>query len=225
MVPFSPSHLPDESAAFILRGWRISKKFIHLGRRLGFKSELFEHFPESGAALGRDLKDLVLQARKGDAKAIRALVEATQGRLFKFCLVLTGDPVRAEDLAQEGYLKALAGLHQLKNPDVFMDWLFRVTKNVFIDDVRKRREELADSQTLEQASDEISGKKSDVNAALDVHRVLSQFEAEDRVLLVLVDMESYSYREAAEILGLTEDAVRSRLFRIRKVFVEKWGKS
>lgn len=161
----------------------------------------------------------MLKARGGDAGAVRDLVEATQSRLFKFCLVLTGDRIRAEDLAQEGYLRALGSLGQLKNPEAFMDWLFRVTKNLFIDEVRKRREELADSQTLDQASEE----KTDVNAILDVHRVLSQFEAEDRVLLVLVDMENYSYREAADALGLSEDAVRSRLFRIRKLFVEKWG--
>ncbi len=57
-----------------------------------------------------------------------------------------------------------------------------------------------------------------------MQKVLSQFEPEERYLLILVEVEGRSYKEAADILEVSEDAVRSRLFRLRQSFLEKWQK-
>lgn len=171
--------------------------------------------------MGRILdKRLVEEARAGDAKALRALVEATQSRLYRFCLVLCGDAIRAEDLAQEAYIKAFDNLASLKNPDAFIDWLFRLTRHLFIDQTRKT------SESLLAAEDGDLGPEIPVAASISeayaVHEALSQFEPEDRVLLMLVDLEGYTYAEAAQHLGTSEDAVRSKLFRLRQEFVKKW---
>lgn len=166
--------------------------------------------------MGRPLgKDLIDAAKAGDTKAWRELIEATQNRLYKFCLVLCGDPVRAEDLCQDAFLKTFDKLSKLENPDSFVDWLFRMTKNLYIDGLRSRRE------TEPLPDDEVQSHPQ-LAEHLAVHETLSQFEPEDRYLLLLVDMEEYSYREAADVLGITEDSVRSRLFRLRKAFVEKF---
>lgn len=167
--------------------------------------------------MGRPIGELVRAVTAGDKAAARELVEKTQKRLFKFCLVLCGDAVRAEDLAQEAFLKALSSLQKLKNPDAFPDWLFRITRHLYIDEVRKQREVGGDA-------DEVQAPAPELLDIVAVHQTLSQFEAEDRWLLALVDMENYSYREAAEILGISEDAVRTRIFRIRKAFIEKYKK-
>jgi len=165
--------------------------------------------------VGHVLKDLVEAAQAGDKKALRDLIDATQGRLYKFCFVLCGDPVRAEDLCQEAYLKVFNSLSKLTKPESFFDWLFRITRHLYIDQIRATREQA----TAELPEASVSGEQAE---ALAVHQTLSQFEPEDRWLLVLVDMEQYTYAEAAEMMGLSEAAVRSRLFRIRKIFVEKW---
>lgn len=170
--------------------------------------------------MGSILKDLVAKAAAGDKAAVRELVEATQARLFKFCLVLTGDKSRAEDLSQDAYLKALESLSSLKEHGAFIDWLFRVTKNLYIDQMRRRREQSATPESL----NEIAAESPELAEVIAVHRVLSQFEPQDRFLLVLVDMEDYSYKDASASLGISEDAVRSRLFRLRKEFVEKFKK-
>jgi RNA polymerase sigma-70 factor (ECF subfamily) len=169
--------------------------------------------------LGRDLKQLVREAADGDGKAMRELIESVQGRLYKFCLVLCGDAVKAEDLCQEALIKTMDSLKKLKEPAAFIDWLFRLTRNIYIDDVRKKREESVENEEL----DSRPAETPEITEVLAVNRVLSHFEPEDRVLLVLVDMENYSYSDAAAHLGITEAAVRSRLFRIRKEFVEKWN--
>ncbi len=168
--------------------------------------------------MGRPLKELVEAAAAGDAHAVRELIQATEKRLFSFCLVLCGDVSRAEDLAQEAFLKVLTNLKSLKKPEAFIDWLFRVTRHLYIDQIRKHKDSTSDLDNLVAESPETA----DIIA---VHQTLSQFEPEDRWLLVLVDMENYSYKEAADVLGISEDTVRTRLFRLRKAFIEKFSKA
>ncbi len=168
--------------------------------------------------MGRLLKELVEAAAAGDAQAVRELVESTQKRLFNFCLVLCGDPARAEDLTQEAFLKVLTNLKSLKKPEAFIDWLFRVTRHLYIDQIRKHKDSTSDL-------DDLPAENPETADIIAVHQTLSQFEPEDRWLLVLVDMENYSYKEAADVLGISEDAVRTRLFRLRKAFIEKFNKA
>jgi RNA polymerase sigma-70 factor (ECF subfamily) len=166
--------------------------------------------------MGRVLnQELIEAAKRGDQKALRALVEATQSRLFRFSLVLCGNAARAEDLCQDVYIKMFDNLAKVDQPEAFMSWLFRLTRNLYIDQTRKWSEEPASVEAPETAAPE--------NAEyFAVHEILSRFEPDDRWLLTLVDMEGYSYREAGDLLGVSEDTVRSRLFRLRKEFLEKW---
>lgn len=161
---------------------------------------------------------MVEAAKAGDSTAWRELIEATQNRLYRFCIVLCGDPVRAEDLCQEAYLKTFDKLSKLDKPAAFLDWLFRMTRNLYIDQVRSRSKEV-----LEEPGEEGEGAPAALAEHLAVHETLSQFEPEDRYLLLLIDMEEYSYKEAGAVLGISEDAVRSRVFRLRQEFLKKWG--
>lgn len=159
---------------------------------------------------------LIEAAKSGDRHAWKELIEATQSRLFRFCLVLCGDPAQAEDLCQQAYLKVYTNLSKLQKNESFMDWLFRSTRNLYIDAVRAKRE-----QSTEILEDMAAG--GEFSQHLEVHQILSHFKPEDRLLLVLVDMEEHSYKDAGLILGISEDAVRSRVFRLRKEFLEKWN--
>lgn len=162
-------------------------------------------------------KALIERAQAGDREALRQLIEATQTRLYRFCLVICGDAARAEDLAQEAYLKVFDNLSKIAKPEAFMDWLFRTTRNLHIDQMRRHTETPIAPEDMEERE-----AHSSTSEDLAVHEVLSQFEPDDRWLILLIDMENYSYFEAAEHLGLSEDAVRSRIFRLRKEFIEKW---
>lgn len=171
---------------------------------------------------GADLSAIIVAAKAGDQKAFGQLIEATQNRLFRFCVTLTADKSLAEDLCQEAYLKVFSRLGDLEKPDAFIDWLFRITKNIFLDQMRSpvAKETSLDEQTLEMQRAE----DRDWAEILSIHQAMSQFEPEDRWLLMLVDLEERSYSEAGDIMGISEDAVRSRLFRLRKIFLEKWNK-
>lgn len=165
--------------------------------------------------MGRSLKQLVEAAANGDKSAQRDLIESTYRRVFRFALTLCGDKVRAEDLTQEAYLKALNHLTKIEKTEAFIDWLFRVTRHLFIDEIRRQK------NTVLEAAPE-AAVNPELTQILAVHATLAQFEAEDRWLLLLVDLENYSYRDAAKMLEVSEATVRSRLFRLRKNFVEKW---
>lgn len=160
---------------------------------------------------------------KGDQQAFGTLIGLTQHRLFKFCLYLCGDRVVAEDLCQEAYLRAYNRMDSLTKAESFLDWLFRIAKNLFIDHLRsgQSRESELDEEQLES----LGAETSDLSEILAVHKSLAQFETDDRYLLLLVDYEGRTYQEAAEMMGISEDAVRSRLFRLRQAFLEKWNKA
>jgi RNA polymerase sigma factor (sigma-70 family) len=172
-----------------------------------------------------DWAKLVVAAQRGDASALSQLVEAAQPRLYRFCFYLCGNAPRAEDLCQEAFVKALNNLKKVKEPARFISWLFKATKNHFLDDVKAARNR--ESESID-GSDEEGGSPMPHADALKiepeqegltaVHEALSKLDKDDRMILLLIDMEERSYQEAAEIIGISEAAVRSRLHRARKAF-------
>ncbi len=181
------------------------------------------HKKPDGVTEEQEAINLLAEAAcSGDQKAFGLLIEKTQARLFRFTLALCGNRQLAEDLCQEAYLKAFSRLSTLENGKAFLDWLFQITKNQYLDHVRSKASRTVSTED-EPIADE-STSSADFAEALAVHEALSQFEPEDRWLLLLVDLEERTYREAAEQLSITEDAVRTRLFRLRKEFLQKWKK-
>lgn len=169
-----------------------------------------------------DLAALAKKIKSGDKEAFARLIELTQNRLLRFTLALTGDRALAEDLCQETYVKAYTAIRSLEKNEALMDWLFKIVKNLHLDFVRARGNQNA---SLEDANlDAVCADSADQAQLIAVHRALSQFEPEDRHLLLLIDLEERSYAEAGHILGISEDAVRTRVFRLRKRFVEIFKK-
>ena len=74
--------------------------------------------------------ELVLRALQGDKKAFGELVDKHQGVVYGLCFHLVGNFADAQDLAQEAFVQAYLDLHQLREPDKFANWLYRVTMNV-----------------------------------------------------------------------------------------------
>lgn len=164
-----------------------------------------------------DIKSLVRRVQQGDRQAPGELIDATQGLLFKFCFLLSRNREVAEDLCQEALIKAFQGIHQLQKPETFLGWLYQIAKNLFIDYTRS-------AAYRKNVSDEVLAEfeaGSDMEAVALVQEILAHFEPEEQFLLLLVELGGCSYKEAGERTGLSEDAVRSRLHRLRQAFIEK----
>lgn len=170
-----------------------------------------------------DFLPYVLRSQQGDAEAISWLVERMQDRVFRFCFHLCGEKGMAEDLCQETLVKSFKQIARLKEPDRFVSWVLSIARNHFLDEVRRpghthevleRRDE--DTPPSEAPADDHFPQDS----SLEVREALQKLKPEDRLLLILVDIEENSYLEAAEIIGISESAVRSRLHRARSAFLK-----
>lgn len=171
--------------------------------------------PETAAA---ELEACVRSAQSGDTEAFSQLIDLTQARLLRFFKHLAPSPQLAEDLCQDTYIRAFENLRKLKNPENFMGWLFRTGKNIFLDHVKLHK----NSKTLSVEVPPELGGAAHPDVDLDVRRAMEGLEAEDRLVLVLIHSEAHSYQEAAEIMGISEAAVRSRVHRARKAFMENY---
>lgn len=154
-------------------------------------------------------------AQSGNSRALEDFVQRIQKRLIGFFIVLTNDPVRAQDLSQEVYIKLIENIKGLDNPKQVVPWLYRIAKNHFIDDIRR-------SQTRMKVSDGLRSMQQntdqELDSLLDVAKALQKLDPEDRYLATLVYVEGFSYEEAAEVFQTTEAGVRNRLYRLRTKF-------
>lgn len=161
----------------------------------------------------------VRAARAGDDAALGKLVRATQDRLFRFLVLQGCDRALAADVLQESYLYAFEHLGDLAKPEAFLSWVFRIAKHKFLDHRRSPRNA---SHLQPEALDTMGLSTPDRELAQGVRETLAQLPEEARTVLLLVDVEGYSYAEAAEILEVSEAAATSRLRRARAAFQEKY---
>ncbi len=159
-----------------------------------------------------ELGTLVRAARSGREADFTALVRATERDLFRFLVFLTGNRALAQDIAQDTYIKVIENLSQLREDTGFSSWLLRTAKNLYLDHLRSPRNSAHENwEDLTHLSVDSSGRE----AMRELQDLLQPLGPDDRYGLLLVYLEGYSYAEAADRLGITEDALRSRLHRLR----------
>ena len=155
-------------------------------------------------------------------------------QLYAAALRYTRDPDDAQDLVQDTYAKAYTSFHQFEPGTNLKAWLYRVLTTTFINSYRKAQRrpqtsdsELEDWQIAESASHTSDQGKSAEEVALeglpdnDIKRALHEIPEEFRIAVYLADVEGFSYKEIAEIVGVPAGTVMSRLHRGRKQLRDK----
>lgn len=171
------------------------------------------------------LTALVERAQAGDESTFGEIIELVQKSLYRFCIGICEEPNQAEDLCQEALVKGLQQIKKLKSPKTFQSWIFSIARNHFLDQVRRpgHTRELLDRKVAsndEPSAAELTASTGPGQDTLaEVHEALARLEPEDRELLILIDVEEFSYQEVAEIIKISESAVRSRLHRARKALI------
>ncbi len=150
-------------------------------------------------------------------------------QLYGAALRMTRNPADAEDVVQETYAKAYASFHQFTPGTNLKAWLYRILTNTYINSYRKRQrqpqlsgtEDVEDWQMARAAEHTSTGLKSAEVQALenlpdtDVKEALQQLSPDFRLAVYLADVEGFSYKEIADIMGTPIGTVMSRLNRGR----------
>jgi RNA polymerase sigma-70 factor (ECF subfamily) len=172
-------------------------------------------------------QELIERARGGDAGAFNEVVLAYRKRILGTISRLIGRPEDVEDVAQEVFVRLYYSLDQLRTPEVFEPWLYRLTVNASYDYLRrsKRRGESRMADLSEQQvmmADSMAGGKQDAEDRQRgevrefVDALFRHVSEEDRLLLTLKEVEGLSLKELEKIYNVNENALKVRLFRARQ---------
>ena len=180
------------------------------------------------AALAKDESVLVSEAKAGSYPAFEELVNRYEKKIYRLGLNITGSPDDAEDVLQETFLKAFQHLPDFREDSRFYTWLVRIGVNEGLMKLRRRRADR--TVPIEDSVDEEGAvmPREFTDWKPNPEQVLAQTELKSildnaaqslpptfRTVFFLRDVEGLSTAETAELLDLTESAVKARLFRAR----------
>ncbi len=178
-----------------------------------------------------DEAELVSRARAGDREAFRAIMQRCNQRLFRIARGVVRDEAEAEDIVQEAYVRAFAGLGAFRGDAGVFTWLTRITLNEANGRLRKRRNnvELETVEAIQSRGahlimfpsvDPVATPELDA-ARLQARRMLEsaidELPADFRMVFIMRDVEECSIAETAFALGIREETVKTRLHRARRM--------
>jgi RNA polymerase sigma-70 factor (ECF subfamily) len=182
--------------------------------------------------------ELLESAREGDASAFDLLIRRHDKHLYRIARSVLPDDQEAEDVVQETYVRAFMGLRGFRGAASLRTWLTRIVLNEAIRRRRDRRSTveltaLHDAQersrrplhtaslTAQDSDPERAAAQSQIRRMLE--KAIDDLPAAFRLVLVLRDVEEVSTEEAAKLLGVKEETVKTRLHRARRALRESLG--
>ena len=166
--------------------------------------------------------DLLAAHRAGDPRAFDLLARHNYGRLWGVAMRLLGHPDDAADAVQEALISALRRADTYRGEASVRTWLCRITANVCIDRIRRERlrptEAWCDREPASGAD-----HAGQVVTRMAVDEALAELTVEQRVAVVLVDMEGWPVAEVAQLVGVPQGTVKSRCARARTRLAELLG--
>ncbi len=175
-----------------------------------------------------DESEIVKRARDGDEKAFEFIVKKYQNRVANLIFKIIGDSSVVEDLTQEVFLRVIESLREYKFGSALYTWIYRITVNICIDEIRKRQRSRAYSlsDVLSQ-NPKVEPSYSPVEKTVEqrelrelIEKAISKLPVEYKTVIVLREFEDLPYEEIAKILKISVGTVKSRIFRARKLLAE-----
>ena len=169
---------------------------------------------------------LIEQTRQGDRDAFGELIARYQVQVYHFSRRLLASAEGAQDITQDVFIKALLALDTWRPDAPFPAWLLRIARNACLD-VLRNQQRYSITSFESQAEQLIAHSPSPEQDAIQAQRLrqleeaLCQLSVEHREILILRDIEGFSYQEIAELLDINTGTVRSRLSRGRAALMQQ----
>jgi RNA polymerase sigma factor (sigma-70 family) len=174
--------------------------------------------------MAMDESGLVACAKSGDREAFRAIMQRCNQRLFRVARALVGGDDEAEDVLQEAYLHAFAGISNFRGEAELLTWLTAIALNEARGRLRKRRPmldlDIVDKTNIVQfpnapADPEAEAGRTETRELLEA--AIDSLPADFRIVFILRELEGCSVEETAIQLGINPATVKARLFRARRL--------
>lgn len=171
---------------------------------------------------------LLEACRRGDGEAFHRLVLIYQNLVYSVALRMLHDRAEAEDVAQEVFLRAFRSLGRFRGDSKLSTWLYAITARLCLNRLKvvRRGQDLFRENPLP-----MGGSSPPPDRALEerelrslLEREIQRLGPEQRIVLILRDIQGLSYEEIAEVLGVELGTVRSRLHRARMAIKERLEK-
>lgn len=177
-------------------------------------------------------KQLVSLCRRGDERAARELVDRFQRPVFSIIYRMVRDRERAEDLAQETFVRTFNNLDRYDRSYKFSSWLFKIAYNLTVDHLRKKElktisihgspdavtsdQQKATSVTLESTEEAPDARLESLELAGQLEEAIGRLRQEYRTAIILRHVEGRAYEEIAEIMDIPLGTVKTYIFRARR---------
>ena len=173
-----------------------------------------------------DEKELVRRAKDGDLKAYEEIISLYEKKVFSTIYYMVKNDNEIEDIAQEVFIKIYKNLGNFKEESTLYTWIYRITINVCIDEIKKRKKVVYLDETIDTEDGEMelqlpdeSKSPSEIVEENDLkerlERCIRKLPENQRIMIVLRDIKGFTYMEIAEMLKMNLGTVKSKINRAR----------
>lgn len=178
---------------------------------------------QTGQAIPNTVATLVSQAKNGDREAFAALYELHRKKVYSICLRMTEKTADAEDLTQEAFLEVFRKLTSFRGDSLFSTWLYRVTVNIVLTTLRKKRfQGISLDKPLPTGSPyerrELRHDDLSLRGAVDriaLCSAIRELSPRCRVIFLLHEVRGYDHQEIAKMLSCSAGNSKSQLHKAR----------
>jgi RNA polymerase sigma-70 factor (ECF subfamily) len=172
------------------------------------------------------LDETIRLAQQGDAKAFELIYQRHCRRVYALCLRMLGDPVEAEDLAQEAFLQLFRKIHTFRGESAFSSWLHRLTTNVVLMRFRKKEPVVTSLDEITRTDEEKGLLRNEIGGPdlrltglfdrINLQAAIEQLPEGYKAMFLLHDVYGYEHHEIGRMLGCSTGNSKSQLHKARK---------
>jgi RNA polymerase sigma-70 factor (ECF subfamily) len=172
------------------------------------------------------LKDVIRRSREGDIQAMEAIYKHFNRPLFNLVYRYTYNSEMAEDLLQDIFLKVFSHLHDIRNEETFVGWIYRIAVNTCYSYLRRKKSQLQRTIPLDEVEGKIEGetyRSGDEIMKKSLDDAIQNLPDKMKSTFLLHDVQGFKHREISQMLGCSVGTSKSQLFKARMKIREHLG--